>query len=490
MPQKTPAKDPEVQLRPGLRKHLKRLAIETVEDYFAWCRDQGFAPSLDKDRNGLAQELEAFRREAAQTAARRERHAKIHRNPRKFIEQCCDGSLHPDDVTRAGWHEVCRSIHESRPDSEARDALRRLLLTVNERADFLFESVAFGPHPYRYIDALLRLNDRRGQWQRPLEEWRPGTHNPQRQFSSLARHLMTRYPVPNFMDSAWFRAERGSYRLRDWFLHIGAGKNIRTAKTPVPLTKRMAHHFAEAPQHYSIEQAIRWGQIHALGGDQRLTEAVLATPVGGSFAHDHFWHTVFAFFISNPLLDRKHVGPIIDFIQHQKFETREVVTGPGETELLDPPQPNLAMRGRTPDALLRQVDDWHRELGRSRIAEQLYFRRSGIKELKSGKDGQDTWRIRELLSGADLVAEGEALHHCVASYARSCASGECSIWSMEHHTPSGASKRQTVEVSAHGMIVESRGNQNRLPTAAEYRVLEAWAQSAGLTISPFLRMQR
>ncbi len=303
---------------------------------------------------------------------------------------------------------------------------------------------------------------------------------------------MTRYPVPYFMDSAWFRSERGSYRLRDWFLHIGAGKNIRTAKTPVPLTKRMAHHFAEAPRNYSIEQAIRWGQVHALGGDQRLTEALLGTPVGISFENDPFWQTVFAFFISNPLLDRKHVGPIIDFIQQQKFETREVLIGPGETELQGPPHPNLTMRGRTPDALLRQVEDWHRELGRSGIAEQLYFRRSGIKalELKAGKDGQETWRIRELLSGAELVEEGRALRHCVASYAGSCASGECSIWSMEHQTPFGLSKCQTVEVSAHGMIVESRGHQNRLPTAAEYRVLETWADGAGLTLSPFLRIGR
>lgn len=478
--------DAEARLGPRMRKHLKALDLASTRDYFAWCRDKGFAPSLDKSKEDMADEAKVLEREET----RRRRHAKVHRNPRKFIEQCCEGHLGPEDVTRPNWHEVCRSIHDSNPDTAARVSLRQLLLTVNERADFLFESIAFAAQPYRYVDALLRLNDRHRQWIRPLEAWRPGSHNPQRQFSSLVRHLLTRYPVPYFMDSAWFRREKGSYRLRDWFLHIGAGKNIRTAKTPLPLTKRMAHHFAEAPRHYSIEQALRWGQVHALGGDQRLTEAILGTPIAGSFEHDAFWQTVLRFFIANPLLDRKQVGPIVDFILYQKFETREVVVGPGEVELQAPPQPNLTMRGRTPESLLRQVEDWHRELGRSAAAEGVYFKRSGFKafERKAGRSGENTWRIRELLSGAELVAEGRALKHCVASYARSCASGECSIWTMEEHTPTRVHKRLTVEVSAHGMIVESRGRQNRLPTAAEYGILQDWAREADLTISNFIQV--
>ncbi len=481
--------NPDAEVRPGprMRKHLKALDLASVREYFAWCLDKGFAPSLDKSKKELADESDVLEREET----RRNRHTKIHRNPRKFIEDCCAGRLVPEDVTRPNWHEVCRSIHESSPDLEARKNLRQLLLTVDERAGFLFESTAFAAQPYRYVDALLRLNDRRGQWLRPLEAWRPASHNVQRQFSSLVRHLLTRYPVPYFMDSAWFRRERGSYRLRDWFLHIGAGKNIRTAKTPLPLTKRMAHHFAEAPQHYSIEQALRWGQVHALGGDQRLTEAFLGTPIAVSFEHDAFWQTVLRFFIANPLLDRKQVGPIVDFLLHQKFEAREVVIGPGEVELQDPPQPNLTMRGRTPESLLRQVEDWHRELGRTTAAEGVYFRRSGFKafEKKAGRNGEITWHIRELLSGAELVAEGRALQHCVASYAGSCASGECSIWTMVEETPTRAIKHQTVEVSAHGMIVESRGRQNRLPTAAEYKVLQDWARKAGLSISNFVQVE-
>ena len=467
-----------------LRKHMEALGLKSVSDYHAWCVDHGFAPSIDKGHQDLQEEAQTFQGEQKRARSQET----LHRNPRRFIQQACAGGIDPEDVKRPKLQEFAQSIHDSKADGDSRNALCALLLAVNDRADFAMESVTFGSHTYRYVDALIRLNDRRGQWIRPLDTWQPSTHNRDRQFSSLARHLFARYPVPTFMDSAWFRGGQGAYHLRNWFIHIGSGKNIRTAKTPVPMTKRIAHHFAEAPDHYSIENAIRWGQIHALEGDRRLTEAILGTPLGESFEHEAFWTTVFRFFVANPLLDRKHVGPIVDYLRHQKFETREVVTGPGTVELQEPPQPNLSMRGRTAESLLRQVDQWHQELGRTKVAQDLYFKRSGVPSFaaRSGPEQKNTWRIRELLSGAELVAEGRAMRHCVASYAASCARGHCSIWAMELETPTGTEKHQTVEVNAHGTIVESRGRFNRLPTAGEYEILKRWAREAGLTLSHYV----
>jgi len=303
------------------------------------------------------------------------------------------------------------------------------------------------------------------------------------------RHLTARYPVPPFMDQAWFRADVYGDRYRNWFVQLGAGKNIRTLDTPIPLTKLMAHHFLQAPDDYPIEGAIRWGQVHALGGGARLTGGLMGTRIGYDFQENEFWTSVIRFFVANPLLDRQHVGPIVDYLCAQKFEMREVMVGPGQVEVHPPPQPGLTMRGRTADTLLAQVERWHRELGRASGAERLYFRRSGLKELflKAGKDGESQWRIRELLSGAELVAEGRVMKHCVASYAHSCAQGRASIWAMELHGEVEVEKRQTIEVTREGVIVQCRGKQNRLPTPAELDVIKAWARHAGLTISPYVR---
>ena len=486
MPKRYQQQASEIEpLSPRMRRHLGRLGLRTRADYGKWCRAHGFADSDAKTAYDLEEELEARERDQCRAV----RQARLHANPKKLIEEACAGDIDPAEVTRPQLQAFVTSIAKSAPDSTSRRSLCTLLLKVKAEADFLLEGVSFMGRSYAYIDALIRLNERRRQWIAPLESWRPASHNARRQFSSLARHLTARYPVPSFMDQAWFRTDDNADGYRNWFVQLGAGKNIRTLETPIPLTKAMAHHFLQAPEDYSIEGAIRWGQVHALGGGSRLTGALLGTRIGQDFRENEFWASVIRFFVANPLLDRQHVGPIVDFLYAQKFETREVVVGPGRVEAHLPPQPGLTMHGRTPNTLLAQVERWHRELGRASAAERLYFRRSGVKELslRTGKDGEQEWRIRELLSGADLIAEGRVMKHCVASYARSCAAGHCSIWAMELETPLGKEKRQTIEVTSDRVIVQCRGKQNRLPTPAELGVVKEWARYAGLTISPYVR---
>jgi hypothetical protein len=289
------------------------------------------------------------------------------------------------------------------------------------------------------------------------------------------------------MDSVWFRRDAGSHRLRDWFILIGSGGSLRTARTPILLTKRMTHSLLEAPDRYSVEQALRWGQIHGLGGDSRLTEALISTRLGQSFEHEDFWVTVIRFFIRNPLLDRRHVGPIVDYLQHQRFESRTVFVALGVREQRPPPQPNLSMHGRSVEGLLRQVQRWHDELGRRTATGNQHWEPSGIggMEFQTGTEGKTlrVWRIRELLTAADLQEEGRAMRHCVATYAGSCAAKRCSIWALEVESYAGIEKRQTVEVNSHKVIVESRGKLNSLPTQQDLEMLNRWATAQALQVS-------
>ena len=72
---------------------------------------------------------------------------------------------------------------------------------------------------------------------------------------------------------------RGLQR-QEWFIHIGAGGNIRAADTPIKLTRRMAHAFPEAPRGNSLERNLRWAQVVGMGGSERLANAVLRTRLG------------------------------------------------------------------------------------------------------------------------------------------------------------------------------------------------------------------
>ena len=55
------------------------------------------------------------------------------------------------------------------------------------------------------------------------------------------------------------------------------------------------------------------------------------------------------------MLDPDMVGPIVDYINHQKFVPSEE----GE-----PPQPSYTKKGRSAVKLLRQVEEWHERLAR------------------------------------------------------------------------------------------------------------------------------
>lgn len=379
-------------------------------------------------------------------------------------------------------HDVARELHAGFQAAHDREFLYNVLLQVESQSKLMRN-----PDHVRGVVAVCMQPQR---WLRPLEEWRPETHNADRQFSSLARHLWAKYDIPAFMDKAW---THGDTAQQEWFRHIGAGRNIRTAADiSAPLTKMMAHHFLNAPASYSINGAFRWAQVHGLGGNRLLADALLESKIANDFRENDFWLSVLRFFIRNPMLDPSHINPIIDYIWDRKYEDRIAFVDAGVAENLGPEQPNFSMHGRTVESLLRAVDAWHRQLGREAKGGSLQWKKSGyqpfsfIEGTKKNKN-MKVWRIRELLSSSELVAEGRAMHHCVASYARSCYNGICSIWTMDVETDEGLEKLLTVEVTNAGSLIRQvRGKRNRLPSEKEKEVLQRWAAQEGLEMAGYL----
>lgn len=477
-----------------MARHLRDLGHSAEHTYLAWCREVGVDASLEKSATQRQYEVELLAQRKAAAAAR----VRLHHNPRKFLENICAGHIEPGEVTRPGWHDVAVAISRSPKDGEARESLAAFLLHLERHSDLVFGSARVGHQNTLYMDALLHLHRRRGQWLRDPFAWRASSHNVSKQFSSLLRHLLAHYEVPAFMDTAWLRGDKGAYRFRDWFIHIALGKNIRTAKTPYPLTKMIAHHFIQAPDNASIEGALMIADVKALGGSARLALALMATRLGATLEGDAerraFWLSVYRFFIANPMLDLRHAGPIVDFLFFQKFETQEVLVGPGQVEVRQPPQPNLSMARRTAEALLRQVEAWHGDLRKHSSKEQRFWKSSGIRGLtlrtgpKDDPAQQTFWTLRELLSSQELQDEGRRLKHCVASYVGSCAAGRCSIWSMQRRY--GDEERVepvlTIEVDGKGVVTQARGRANRWPTPQENSVLQTWMSGAGLKPGPYL----
>lgn len=92
------------------------------------------------------------------------------------------------------------------------------------------------------------------------------------------------------------------------------------------------------------------------------------------------------------------------------------------------------------------------------------------------------WMVVELTTITELKAEGVALAHCVAGYARRCRQGRSSIFSVRHKSSEGTwHSLATIEVSpSWNRVVQLRGYRNRPVNLKVHRVVAEWATHYGI----------
>ncbi|WP_422927448.1 PcfJ domain-containing protein [Singulisphaera sp. PoT] len=377
-----------------------------------------------------------------------------------------------------------------------KQAFDRLLWIVRSRSDLLRLARSGGrvevDGACAVVRGLFALARFHANWLRPPEDWQPLGSGRLPQASSLAGHLLSNYEIPSFMTSVWLK-EPGpeASRQQGWYLHLGLGQNIRKADLPLQYSKRMAHEFLQAPAHFSVEHALRWGQVRGLGGTKKLAQAIIASRLGRSFESEEFWKTVVHFFVNHPDVGLDNIEPIVEYLHDQRFSPQEVYYERCEYVTLDPPQPNLTMKGRTAKSLLRQVADWRdaTKRARRRVAKSLRWKPTGIAdfELIEPSTTPDVlhrrWTIREITTSDDLIREGQAMSHCVGGYVRACARGESSIWSLRFDNGERHFRVLTVEVDpSTKTICQAKRRLNHSPSLKLVAILRQWAEQAGLSL--------
>ena len=455
--------------------YARALNIHSIEAYQNWCLEQGFSTSLTKTKLQIKREYEHFRFVSAEKKLKQ---YKREGNFRFLVQKIYTQEIQYKKLK----NEILITIATGFKNSHNKQLLRDVLFQMDESTKLL--------HHIDYVRGVISFVAHYNQWIRPVSEWQPKTHNVGRQFASLARHLFAKYEIPAFMDSVW---QKGDGKAKGWFVHIGMGKNIRTASSlPIKMTKKMAHHFLQAPADYDVKAAFRWAQIHALGGNKTISDAVTETRMARIFNDDDFWLSVLRFFIANPMLDTSQYNPIVDYIWHQKYENRMVFVERGVVREEGPAQPNFSMHGRTPETLLRQVENWHRQLGKESRGGQLQWVKSNILDFRYVEGRKNStnmriWTIHELLSSNELIAEGRKQQHCVATYARSCFSGSTSIWTLDLQDIQGIQKLLTIELHHPTRTIRQvRGLRNRIATTREMDVIHRWAHKEDLVIASYI----
>jgi hypothetical protein len=435
-------------------QHIRTLGLENTDDYRDWCRHNKLGDTLQKtpaqlDKERAVHTLTLAKQQMGQT---RDLLAAIHA-----------GQLREGELKTA----LLKKIHIgfTALTNNGRDALLALLLHIEGETDLL--SIAPGTSRWgrregnTLVEGLVALAHHYAHWLQPVDHWRPQSREPRTQFGQLARHLMARYEVPTFMDVVWFRSDEEARRQQAWFVHLGAGQNIRRADLPLVLSKKQAHHFLSAPEHYTVEEALRRAQVLGHGGNEALADALIKTRLGRSFSDEAFWNSVVLFFVRLNDLDLERVGPIVNYIYHQKF-LRD-----GDEA---PPDPNFSMKSRSLPKLLKHVKAWEERWTREALLQPIQPKDKSKRkfshfecEEKDERSGRMLlWSIQELTTARALAKEGDEMNHCVASYSSKL--GDLSIWSLQVRDGERTRRVMTVSIdNEECTVTQAKGRFNVSP---------------------------
>jgi hypothetical protein len=461
------------QLSADMQRHVKLLGFASVATYLEWCRRHHFPHHVRKTTFERRREARHARRVAVERRAREGRRT---RNPKAATRRLLRGECEAVDNGFAPLHAALQTPTDDGRRTLLRALLRRLLRVAPKLLEPDDDTFA----------VLVRMLDHWRDRCRDPENWRPTTHNRTRMLESLLRHCFVEFEPPRLLQACWHEGDDHAARHRSWFVGLARGRSVRSLDLPLACTRRMAHWFQQAPDDLDPDAALRYGQVRGLGGSEELARAVCASRLGRTFEHDDFWRTVVAFLAQHRFERRYEVIAIVDYLYDQRFVGAACVDANGQRRRLPPPQPNLTMAGRDPDALRRQSDAWHRRFGfvvdgsqggRSWERSEL----GGYREERQGATGRETWVVVELCSAPELRHEGQTMGHCVYTYTGDCAEGQSRIFSVRALRGGKVEHVATVEWWR-GRIFQVRGRRNaRAPDDAE-RVIRSWAAHVDVPI--------
>ena len=362
------------------------------------------------------------------------------------------------------------------------------------------ESYLLSPQSYRHarsddqiaerIRALLRVSMVSSRWIRSIEGWqcdREKIRSLDEQFHSLLRFLLAKYYVPRFMNHVWHGSSvSGCDQGIEIFLKMARGIGPRQCGLPVSLTKSQAAQFMTAPDDLNLMEAIRWSQVLAMGGSSKLARTVSKTHLCDQQDDEPFWMQSIQWFCRIErerfaVLSDEEIVQIIQFVRQHRFEPASRVLG-YPTELDQPLQPNLELRGRSVRSLRRLMANWRQQID---VPEPLVptrgYRKSSWQSIGiNGMNvniGQEVWTIEELLTGHELQVEGGIMQHCVGEYDRDCLRGESSIWSVRVSRKGKRKRVLTMELCPQRReILQAKGKCNLAPTVAVQKLVRHWAQ--------------
>ena len=279
-----------------------------------------------------------------------------------------------------------------------------------------------------------------------------------------------------------------TWNVNKLILEVAAGKGIHKIDyLNGSFSKKMNFFFENAPERFKTFQALAWAKVKGMGASDKLAY-ILAGNYHSEWEWEWSdWRNDFVFFaIKEKLEDAKLLKSIVKFYLFQSgIRTKYVKIKEAELEV-----PVLFsdfnFKGRTLASVVRMKEEWEKHvLEIEKNGAFPDFQPSGIEGYRLETRSGNLIQIKELRNPIELVREGSAMKHCVASYADDCMSGNSSIWSMKMlpKTTGKAKRLITIEIEKDEDGIdfgEVQGKANSCPPQYAIDVMKKWGKEIGI----------
>lgn len=451
---------------------VKELGFKNEEDYFNWCVQSGFHPSLKKTENDLKIEKITLRKDMFDLSLHSSNEIKKI-NPLKLLSKIKNNeSLKSDDFVSS--FKVLFELNNSQFEIFVKKY-------VNNKKFYDSKNKCFSDYKGKdkgtvYI-AIYNILNNEEYWIRDINDWKPiKSKKSEVVIISLIQHLFFKYEMPKFLCSIFFNEKlHKENSLFQTILQIGKTgsfkKCLKENKDLPLLTNKEYNELFRFNQLKVFERTFNAIYLKNRIKNKNIIAEYELSEKGNKIPND-FLVSFLLYIDEQTMFDITQMWPLYDYILHKKREYEN------ENKVFQ-------FKGRALYKLMREMENWHRELGKNKT--DFYWEKNeNIYDYKYEYINKNTDYvegvviIEELTSSHDLRKEGRALNHCVASYARSCKKGVSSIFSYKEKAFEDKFKNVlTIEVRNNN-VVQVRGKNNRMPTEAEKNHVSNWKKKNNL----------
>jgi len=423
-------------------------------DYYEFCEKNGLKCSLDKNISRLREEAELFKKQRAQELFK----DKNKKKKMSFEEQFYDYIKQHSSSHRYQHNNLTISITE-----------------IKNKPKFNFYLNLFSKFsPKDVVTIFYFLNNLANDFIEPhksLDNFKPKSKNIEKVALDILNNYIFKYPVIKSLSHCFFQKNNHSDLQNTLILavyQLSQGVKFKNIKFfgNIHLTRKQLHFALSQNSKFHGLEHLRFAQIQDY--QPKIIQAVMKNNNKTSnFSLNENLFQEFLIYMNNQELDMfetDQIMPLFDYICQQDRQARNDGT-------------TFTIKHHSLFSLYTKMIEWHRKLNSKRASLEwepspLFQPLEIIKEKTINNSVVPVvYKIVELTTEKELIAEGKQLHHCVASYANRCFQGHCRIFSLRHsYFDEKYKSLATIEV-VNNRPVQIRGFANKSVIGEESKII-------------------